>query len=148
MVQRRKQSTPYPHFVSKRLHVLFGRSFLIDNLFPWFLSAGLGFITSLVFVLLVGVFVSSWMGATVFWLGEWLIKRMPFISHIYSASKQISSAISPGNNRSCLQCYLFCGWSFLLGLVLQENSCISGFRVCFSSTVACFNANSMLEFQN
>ncbi|KAJ8440955.1 hypothetical protein Cgig2_019984 [Carnegiea gigantea] len=39
---------------------------------------GLGFITSLVFVFLVGVFVSSWIGGTVFWLGEWLIKRMPF----------------------------------------------------------------------
>lgn len=60
--------------------------------------AGLGFITSLLFVFLVGVFVSSWMGATVFWLGEWLIKKMPFVRHIYSASKQISSAISPGNS--------------------------------------------------
>lgn len=59
--------------------------------------AGLGFITSLVFVFLVGVFVSSWLGATVFWFGEWFIKRMPFVKHIYSASKQISAAISPGN---------------------------------------------------
>nr|GMC66454.1 protein LIKE COV 2-like [Ipomoea batatas] len=57
---------------------------------------GLGFVTSLLFVFLVGVFVSSWLGATVFWIGEWLIKRMPFVKHIYSASKQISSAISPG----------------------------------------------------
>ncbi|KAL0448501.1 UNVERIFIED_CONTAM: protein LIKE COV 2 [Sesamum latifolium] len=38
---------------------------------------GLGFVTSLVFVFLVGVFVSSWLGATVFWIGEWFIKRMP-----------------------------------------------------------------------
>ncbi|GAB4848299.1 Protein LIKE COV 2 [Ancistrocladus abbreviatus] len=59
---------------------------------------GLGFITSLLFVFLVGVFVSSWLGATVFWLGEWFIKRMPFVRHIYSASKQISSAISPDQN--------------------------------------------------
>ncbi|KAK7856544.1 protein like cov 2 [Quercus suber] len=56
---------------------------------------GLGFITSLLFVFLVGVFVSSWIGGTVFSIGEWFIKRMPFIRHIYSASKQISSAISP-----------------------------------------------------
>ncbi|KAK9286524.1 hypothetical protein L1049_014922 [Liquidambar formosana] len=40
-------------------------------------DAGLGFITSLLFVFFVAVLVSSWMGATVFWLGEWFIKRMP-----------------------------------------------------------------------
>lgn len=58
--------------------------------------AGLGFVTSLIFIFFVGIFASSWMGATVFWLGEWFIKRMPFMRHIYSASKQISAAISPG----------------------------------------------------
>lgn len=58
--------------------------------------AGLGFVTSLVFVFFVGVFASSWIGATVFWLGEWFIKRMPFVKHLYSASKQISAAVSPG----------------------------------------------------
>ncbi|MQL85203.1 hypothetical protein Taro_017734 [Colocasia esculenta] len=57
---------------------------------------GLGFLTSLLFVFFVGIFVSSWLGATVFWLGEWFIKRMPLVRHIYSASKQISTAISPG----------------------------------------------------
>ncbi|KAH7520769.1 hypothetical protein FEM48_Zijuj08G0181000 [Ziziphus jujuba var. spinosa] len=57
---------------------------------------GLGFITSLLFVFFIGVFVSSWTGATLFSLGEWFIKRMPFVKHIYSASKQISAAISPG----------------------------------------------------
>ncbi|KAL2905796.1 Protein LIKE COV 2 [Bienertia sinuspersici] len=71
----------------------------------WFIQFvdGLGFITSLLFVFLVGLFVSSWMGATVFWLGEWLIKRMPFVRHIYSASKQISSAISPDQNTTAFK---------------------------------------------
>nr|GMC60268.1 protein LIKE COV 2 [Ipomoea batatas] len=64
---------------------------------------GLGFVTSLLFVFLVGVFVSSWLGATVFWIGEWLIKRMPFVKHIYSASKQISSAISPDQNTTAFK---------------------------------------------
>ncbi|KAL2240174.1 protein LIKE COV 2 [Sesamum indicum] len=64
---------------------------------------GLGFVTSLVFVFLVGVFVSSWLGATVFWIGEWFIKRMPFVRHIYSASKQISSAISPDQNNTAFK---------------------------------------------
>lgn len=61
---------------------------------------GLGFITSLLFVFFIGVFVSSWMGATVFWIGEWIIKKMPFVRHIYSASKQISASISPDQNTS------------------------------------------------
>ena len=60
-----------------------------------FLS-GLGFITSITFIFMVGVFMSSWLGASVLGIGEWLIKRMPLIRHIYSASKQISAAISPG----------------------------------------------------
>lgn len=60
------------------------------------LITGLGFLTSLIFVFLVGIFVSSWLGASVFWLGEWVIKKMPLMRHIYSASKQISTAISPG----------------------------------------------------
>ncbi|GJW75690.1 COV 1-like protein [Tanacetum coccineum] len=55
---------------------------------------GLGFITSI----MVGVFMSSWLGASVLSLGEWFIKRMPFVQHIYNASKQISSAISPDQN--------------------------------------------------
>ncbi|KAL8129673.1 hypothetical protein V2J09_018828 [Rumex salicifolius] len=59
---------------------------------------GLGFITSITFIFLVGVFMSSWLGASVLSLGEWFIKRMPFVRHIYSASKQISSAISPDQN--------------------------------------------------
>ncbi|XAR73246.1 hypothetical protein NMG60_11007154 [Bertholletia excelsa] len=64
---------------------------------------GLGFVTSLLFVFLVGVFVSSWLGATVFWIGEWIIKRMPFVKHIYSASKQISAAISPDQNTTAFK---------------------------------------------
>lgn len=64
---------------------------------------GLGFITSLFFIFLIGIFASSWMGATVFWLGEWFIKRMPFMKHIYSASKQISAAISPDQNTTAFK---------------------------------------------
>lgn len=62
----------------------------------FFLDLGLGFVTSITFIFLVGVFMSSWLGASVLNLGEWFIKRMPFVRHIYNASKQISAAISPG----------------------------------------------------
>ncbi|KAG0556976.1 hypothetical protein KC19_11G092300 [Ceratodon purpureus] len=58
--------------------------------------AGLGFVTSFVLIFLVGVFVSSWIGASVLSVGEWFIQRMPLVKHIYSASKQISAAISRG----------------------------------------------------
>ncbi|XP_010912016.1 protein LIKE COV 2 [Elaeis guineensis] len=64
---------------------------------------GLGFLTSLLFVFLVGIFVSSWLGATIFWLGEWFIKRMPLVRHIYSASKQISTAISSDQNAAAFK---------------------------------------------
>jgi uncharacterized membrane protein len=62
---------------------------------------GLGFITSVLFTFFVGIFASSWLGSTVFWLGEQFIRRMPFVKHIYSASKQISTAISPGKTVYC-----------------------------------------------
>jgi uncharacterized membrane protein len=69
---------------------------LILPLCALFESAGLGFITSVTFIFFVGVFMSSWVGASVLGLGEWIIKRMPLVRHIYNASKQISAAISPG----------------------------------------------------
>ncbi|KZV41352.1 hypothetical protein F511_38981 [Dorcoceras hygrometricum] len=59
---------------------------------------GLGFVTSITFIFLVGVFMSSWLGTSILSLGEWFIKRMPFVRHIYNASKQISAAISPDQN--------------------------------------------------
>lgn len=59
---------------------------------------GLGFVTSIVFIFVVGIFFSSWMGASILSLGEWFIKKMPLVRHIYSASKQISAAISPDQN--------------------------------------------------
>eukprot|EP00475_Leptophrys_vorax_P030299 TRINITY_DN45286_c0_g1_i1.p1 TRINITY_DN45286_c0_g1~~TRINITY_DN45286_c0_g1_i1.p1 ORF type:complete len:331 (-),score=7.56 TRINITY_DN45286_c0_g1_i1:131-1123(-) len=59
---------------------------------------GLGFVTTISFIFFMGVFVSSWVGSYVLWIGEWIIKRMPLMRHIYSASKQISNAISPDQN--------------------------------------------------
>lgn len=68
----------------------------ICHLFGLFTFSGLGFVTSITFIFLVGVFMSSWLGTSVLGIGEWFIKRMPFVRHIYNASKQISAAISPG----------------------------------------------------
>ncbi|XP_022976353.1 protein LIKE COV 1-like isoform X1 [Cucurbita maxima] len=67
------------------------------------ISAGLGFITSITFIFLVGIFMSSWLGASVLTLGEWFIKKMPLVSYIYTASKQISTAISPDQTSSAFK---------------------------------------------
>ncbi|XP_028757707.1 protein LIKE COV 1 [Neltuma alba] len=64
---------------------------------------GLGFVTSITFIFLVGVFMSSWVGASVLTLGEWFIKKMPLVSYIYTASKQISTAISPDQNSNAFK---------------------------------------------
>ena len=47
---------------------------------------------------------SSWLGASLLGLGEWFIKKMPLVSYIYSASKQISAAISPGK---CIYLFIY-----------------------------------------
>ncbi|CAL5410979.1 unnamed protein product [Camellia sinensis] len=62
---------------------------------PTMAIVSLGFVTSLVVIFFIGIFASSWVGGTVFWVGEWFIKRMSLVKQIYSASKQISAAISP-----------------------------------------------------
>ncbi|KAK8959358.1 hypothetical protein KSP40_PGU007073 [Platanthera guangdongensis] len=60
-------------------------------------------------------------GASVLGLGEWFIKRMPFVRHIYNASKQISAAISPGNFCSDMNKFTFCA-CFLLTLTATDQS--------------------------
>ncbi|KAK9165555.1 hypothetical protein Scep_000746 [Stephania cephalantha] len=64
---------------------------------------GLGFITAIPFIFLIGVFMSSWLGASLLQLGEWFIKKMPLVSYIYSASKQISAAISPDKDSNAFK---------------------------------------------
>eukprot|EP00898_Chlorokybus_atmophyticus_P000960 jgi/Chlat1/1865/Chrsp141S02196 len=68
---------------------------------------GLGFLSSMAFIFFSGVFVSSWIGAWVLSLGEWIIQRVPLVKHVYSASKQISTAISPDqNSRAFKECVI------------------------------------------
>jgi len=76
----------------------------IDNIFSPVYSSlfgfhvyGLGFITSMAFILGVGVFFSSYLGGLLLGLGEQGFKRLPLIRHIYSASKQVSAALNPEN---------------------------------------------------
>ena len=58
---------------------------------------GLGFITSMLFIFVTGVFTSSWIGGVFLGLGEYIIRKVPLVKHIYSAAKQVSGAVSPDN---------------------------------------------------
>ena len=40
-----------------------------------------------------GVFFSSWLGEALLGIGEWLIRRLPLVKHIYSASKQVCPSV-------------------------------------------------------
>ena len=50
------------------------------------------------YILLVnfaGVFASSWIGTALVGLGEYIIRKLPLVRHIYNAAKQVSGAVSP-----------------------------------------------------
>ena len=59
-------------------------------------------------LLLAGVFVSSWLGGLLLQVGEWIIKKLPLVKHIYSAAKQVSAAVNPANEatQSFRECVL------------------------------------------
>ena len=61
-----------------------------------------------VFIFMTGVFVSSWMGGAALSLGEWIIKKLPLIKHIYSAAKQVTAGLNPENEnaRSFRECVI------------------------------------------
>jgi uncharacterized membrane protein len=61
---------------------------------------GLGFLTSMVFIFMTGVFVSSWVGGALLSVGEWIIKKLPLIKHIYSAAKQVTAGLNPENENA------------------------------------------------
>eukprot|EP01023_Acetabularia_acetabulum_P063232 TRINITY_DN7917_c0_g2_i1.p1 TRINITY_DN7917_c0_g2~~TRINITY_DN7917_c0_g2_i1.p1 ORF type:complete len:254 (-),score=13.21 TRINITY_DN7917_c0_g2_i1:402-1163(-) len=61
---------------------------------------GLGFMTSMAFILFTGIFFSSWLGRALLSLGEYIVKKVPLVKHIYSASKQVSVALNPENGQA------------------------------------------------
>ena len=52
----------------------------------------------------VGVFVSSWLGGLLLTVGEWIIKKLPLVKHIYSAAKQVWRH---GASQACPACRNF-----------------------------------------
>lgn len=62
-----------------------------------------------IFIYLAGVFASSWIGAALVGLGEYIIRKLPLVKHIYNAAKQVSGAVSPDHETANSFRYeLFC----------------------------------------
>ena len=63
----------------------------------------------MLFIFATGVFTSSWIGSAFLGLGEYIIRKVPLVKHIYSAAKQVSAAVSPDSEaatRSFRECVL------------------------------------------
>lgn len=70
---------------------------------------GMGFATSMAFIFLtglhliffflkdLGVFMSSWAGGFLLSIGEWVIRQVPLVKNIYSASKQVRRCLLRSN---------------------------------------------------
>lgn len=82
-----------------------------------------------------GVFVSSWLGSLLLQVGEWIIKKLPLVKHIYSAAKQVSAAVNPANEttQSFRECVLIrhprngeFAFGFITGsTLLQVRHCVA-----------------------
>lgn len=49
---------------------------------------------------------SSWLGGLLLQVGEWIIKKLPLVKHIYSAAKQVSLRLCLDDNT----CSLMVAW--------------------------------------
>ncbi|GAB4822515.1 hypothetical protein N2152v2_009561 [Parachlorella kessleri] len=108
---RRAASTPQQaaqsilsSYVSRRF---MSGSPLFEYLFGFHVF-GLGFLTSMLFIFCTGVFTSSWIGSIFVGMGEWTIRKLPLVKHIYNAAKQVSAAVSPsdGATNSFRECVI------------------------------------------
>lgn len=100
------------------------------------------------FIFFTGVFVSSWIGGMLFSIGEWIIKKVPLVKHIYSAAKQVSAAVNPANEaaKSFRECVIIrhprngeFAFGFITGQTLLQVCCM---RVCFQQALSVPRAHS------
>ena len=61
---------------------------------------GLGIITTLLLILLAGVFTRNYIGARIYSIGDRLLGRMPIIRPIYGAAKQLLEALAAPRNKT------------------------------------------------
>ncbi|KAA3633196.1 MAG: DUF502 domain-containing protein [Calditrichaeota bacterium] len=72
---------------------------LIVRLFGYSLP-GLGLITTLLLIILAGIFTRNIIGKKFFKLGDFFLHKMPIIRPIYSAAKQLLEALTVSNIKS------------------------------------------------
>ncbi len=66
---------------------------LIVHLFGYSLP-GLGLVTTLLLIILAGLFTRNIIGAKLYRLGDYFLERMPIIRPVYSAAKQLLEAVT------------------------------------------------------
>ena len=67
---------------------------------------GLGVILLLIALILIGMFAAGFIGSFFIRLGDWLVKKTPFISSIYSLLKQIFETLFSKQNKAFRQVVL------------------------------------------
>ncbi len=72
---------------------------LITHLFGYSLP-GLGLITTILIIILAGIFTRNIIGAKLYRLGDYFLERMPIIRPIYSAAKQLLEAVTKQSTNS------------------------------------------------
>ena len=71
-----------------------------------FTIPGLGVLLLLVALILIGMFAAGFVGSFFVRLGDWIVKRMPVISSIYSLLKQVFETLFSNKNQSFRQVVL------------------------------------------
>ncbi len=70
-------------------------------------SAGLGFLTAVLVIFCSGMLAQSWIGSLFVRMTELVFQKLPFVTVIYSAAKQIGQAIDPqSENAAFKECVL------------------------------------------
>jgi len=68
---------------------------------------GLGFLTVMLIILLVGIFASNYIGRKILQIGDRMLTRVPLVSSIYSTIQKISQAFLSGEKAVLRQAVLF-----------------------------------------
>ncbi len=72
---------------------------LIDPFLPFHIP-GLGVIIGLLFMYLLGILVTNFLGRKLVSIGEALLRRIPLASTIYGTAKQITQSVSGASSRA------------------------------------------------
>ena len=75
-------------FIDVSVNRLLPPQFKPDNFLP-FTIPGLGVIVLIVSMILIGMFAAGFVGSFFVRLGDWMVKKMPVISSVYSLLKQV-----------------------------------------------------------